>query len=83
MSDFRTEISLRIARTRAALEQAAADEDDYTVEVSLGELESLARIAVEHGVHVDGVEEALAPYGLHTPGAGLPTLAPTEEAGRH
>jgi hypothetical protein len=67
VSDFRTQISNRIAQTRGDLSLAAAAGDDYLVEVSLGELESLARIAVEHDLPIDGAEEDLASYGLPTP----------------
>ena len=50
MSDFRTEISRRIARARAELADAQARGDDHLVDVTLGDLETLARIAVDHGV---------------------------------
>jgi hypothetical protein len=79
VNEFRSEISSRIDRLKGELARGAADGDDYLVEVSLGELESLARLAVEHDVPVDGVDEALAPYGLHTPAAGLRVL-PAGEA---
>ena len=79
MSEFHSEISNRIDRVRGDLARGAADGDDYLVEVSLGELESLARLAVEHDVRVDGLDEALASYGLSTPAAGLPLL-PLAEA---
>lgn len=78
MSDFRHEISNRIAQTRGQLSQAEATGDDYLVEIHLGELESLARIAAEHDVSVDGVEEALAAHGLPTPAAGLRMSLPPE-----
>jgi hypothetical protein len=74
VSDFRNQISSRIAQTRGDLSQAAATGDDYLVEVSLGELESLARIAVEHDLPIDGAEEDLASYGLPTPARGVPPL---------
>ena len=80
MSEFRSEINNRIDRVRGDLARGAADGDDYLVEVSLGELESLARLAVEHDVRVDGVDEALASYGLRTPVAGLPRILPAGEA---
>jgi hypothetical protein len=76
VSEFRSEISNRIARARGELSHAAAAGDDYLVEISLGELESLARIAADHDVAVDGVEEDLAAYGLPTPAGGVPRLSP-------
>lgn len=75
MSDFRSEITRRIAVTRGQLAAAQARGDDHLVEVSLGELESLARIALDHGLPADGVDEALARYGLSTPAVGLPRPA--------
>ena len=80
MSEFHSEISSRIDRVKGDLARGAADGDDYLVEVSLGELESLARIAVEHDVPLDGVDEALATYGLPTAAAGLPRILPAAEA---
>jgi hypothetical protein len=80
VSQFRSEINSRIDRVKGDLARGVADGDDYLVEVSLGELESLARIAVEHDIPLDGVDEALAPFGLRTPPAGLPLIAPPVEA---
>lgn len=74
MSEFRSEITQRIAQTRGELSRAAASGDDYLVEVSLGQLESLARIAADHDLPVDGAAQDLASYGLPTPAAGLPQL---------
>ena len=76
MSEFRTEISSRAREARSALEHAAAEGDDHLVQVSLGQLESLARIAAEHEVPLDGVDEALTRYGLPTPAAGLTLAVP-------
>jgi hypothetical protein len=75
VNDFSREISNRIAQTRGELSHAEESGDDYLVEVRLGELESLARIAADHDVAVDGVEEALASYGLRTAVGRLPRLA--------
>ena len=72
MTEFTNEISSRIAETRRNLRQAREDDEHYLVEVRLGELESLARLAADHGVVVDGVAESLAEYGLTTPVIGLP-----------
>ena len=74
MSDFRSEIGRRIAQTRVQLADAEAGGDDHLVEISLGQLETLARIAVDHGLPADGVDESLATYGLQTPTEGLPRL---------
>ena len=80
MSEFRSEINSRIDRVKGDLARGVADGDDYLVEVSLGELESLARLAVDHDVRVDGVDEALASYGLPTPAGGLPRILPAAGA---
>ncbi len=80
VDEFRSEISGRIDRIKGELARGVAEGDDYLVGISLGELESLARIAVEHDISVDGVDEALAPYGLRTPAAGVPMILPAGEA---
>ncbi len=80
MREFHSEFSSQLDRVKGDLARGEADGDDYLVEVSLGELESLARIAVEHDVPVDGVEEALAPYRLRTTGADLPRALPAAGA---
>jgi hypothetical protein len=74
MSDFATEIRLRVAGAQRSLVEARESGDDYAVRLALGELEDLARMAADHHVPVDGVEEALAAHGLRTPRAGLPLL---------
>ena len=75
MNDFRREISNRIAETRGDLSRAEEIGDDYLAEIHLGELEFLARVAAEHDVTVDGIEEALAARGLPTPPRGMKGLA--------
>lgn len=74
MTAFRLHINDRIAETQASLNEARLAGDDYLVEIRLGELESLARIAAEHGIEVDGVEESLAAHGLTTPPLGVPLV---------
>jgi hypothetical protein len=74
VTEFPIEIRRRIAATRHALTQARRARDDYLAGVHLGELESLARIAAEHGIAVDGVEELLAEHGLATPRHGVPVV---------
>ncbi len=80
MTDFRSEIRERIAQTRSSLDDARTTGDDYLVEIRLGELESLARVAAEHGVEVDGIEESLAAHGLRTPALGVPLVVDVREA---
>jgi hypothetical protein len=71
VTQFRTEINHRIATTQESLRRATAAGDHYLADVHLGELESLARLAASHGVHVAGVDEALAAHGGATPAAGI------------
>ena len=74
MSQFPNEIRHRIHSTRVSLVEARQSGDDYLVDIRRGELESLARVAAEHGVTVQGVEESLADHGLGTPALGVPVL---------
>jgi hypothetical protein len=83
MSDFTTEIRLRVAEAQRSLVEARESGDDYLVQLSLGEIESLARVAADHQVTLDGVEESLAAHGLRTPGAGLPRMLDLERARMH
>ena len=53
MTEFRAEIRNRIATTRVELDRAREAGDDYLVEVRLGELESLSRLAADHGVEIE------------------------------
>jgi hypothetical protein len=74
VTQFDATINNRILDARRAIDEARSEGDDYLVEIRLGELESLARVAVEHGIHVEGVAETLAGYGIVTPGVGVPRL---------
>jgi hypothetical protein len=71
VTQFDATISSRILEARTALDEALVDGDDYLADIRLGELESLARVAAEHGVQVEGVAETLARHGLSTPAAGV------------
>ena len=74
MTHFGSEIRRRIASARAALDAAHEADDQYGVEVTLGELESLARVAADHDIVVEGVEDTLASHGLPTPAVGVPQI---------
>jgi hypothetical protein len=76
MSEFGTEIAARVGRTTASLQAAQAADDDYLTAVLLGELESLARLAAEHDVHVPGLHEALERHA-HPTDIRLPDDRPT------
>jgi GGDEF domain-containing protein len=50
MSEFLQEISDRLRSARQSLTEARLDGDDFLVNIRLGELESLERLANEHAV---------------------------------
>lgn len=52
MNEFRDVIQLRIRETHESLAKARDEQDDYLVELRLGELAGLSHIAAEHGVEV-------------------------------
>jgi hypothetical protein len=80
VSQFQHEISSRISETQDNLALAHTAGDEYLVGVRLGELESLARVATEHGLKIAGVEESLAQHGLTTPVLGVPLTVDLYEA---
>lgn len=80
MSQFQHEICRRISETQDSLALAHAAADEYLVGVRLGELESLARVATEHGLKISGLEESLARHGLTTPTLGVPLTVDRYEA---
>ncbi len=74
MTDFRSEIIRRVSEARQALSEARDNDDHYLVDVRLGELDGLARIASDHGIAVPGVDDDLAMHGIVT-GARLQDAA--------
>ena len=48
VSEFQHEIETRMETARRSLEEARAEGDDYLIQVRLGEIESLERLAAEH-----------------------------------
>jgi hypothetical protein len=71
VTEFHNEIQRRAREARSSLAEARATGDDYLAGIRLGEIQSLARIAAEHGLVLEGVEESLAAYGLPTPAPGI------------
>lgn len=55
MTQFQDEVQHRVDVARESLEQARAQGDDYLVEVRVGELQSLVRIAEENDVDIPGL----------------------------
>jgi hypothetical protein len=72
VAGFRQEISNRVADLERRLDEADRTGDDYLVEVHLGELESMVRLAADHGITLDGASQVFARYGR-----GGPDLAMT------
>jgi hypothetical protein len=63
MNEFAHEMTARVDEASTSLAEAHLAGDDYLVEVRLGELESLARVAQDHGLHLPTVADTLARYG--------------------
>ena len=60
MTEFRNEIRRRADEARRSLAEARATGDEYLAGIRLGEIQDLARLAADHGVVLDGVEERSA-----------------------
>jgi hypothetical protein len=67
MSDFATEIHRRAGDAQRMLAEAREAADDYLVRLMLGDLESLSRLAADHAIRLDGVDEVLAAHGVAGP----------------
>jgi hypothetical protein len=52
MTEFHAEVRERVLLAVTSLEEARHSGDDHMVEVRVGELESLARLALEHDLDV-------------------------------
>jgi hypothetical protein len=50
MGEFSARLRQRIRDTESALRRAISTKDTYAVQVEQGELDSLLRIAAEHGI---------------------------------
>jgi hypothetical protein len=75
LTRFHDEITRRLATTQESLRLAVEAGEPFLVDVHVGELESLARLAADHGVTVAGVPETLLSYGVTPPVVRLPVVA--------
>jgi hypothetical protein len=64
MSDFSTELRLRVSEALRSLVEAKETGDDYELRLSLGQIESLTRLASDNQINLDGLSESLAAYGF-------------------
>jgi hypothetical protein len=62
MSAFSDEVQQRVSSARRSLHQARAEGDEYLVGVRVGELESLLRMAGEHGIELPEVAREVAAH---------------------
>lgn len=62
MSEFASEITDRVVKASTSLEDARAAGDDYLVDVRVGELEELARLAEANDVEIPGLQDTLAAH---------------------
>jgi hypothetical protein len=60
MSEFASEVSGRVEQARQSLAEAEASGDEYLLGVTVGELEDLQRLAVDHDIEVPGLAEDVA-----------------------
>ncbi len=79
MTGFHQMIRSRVAEAEDGLEEAARSHDDYHLEIRLGELESLVRLAADHGVLLTGAEQLFARHGRAAP--DLTMTGPIDLAG--
>ena len=56
MSEFVDHIKERVHEALSNLVRARTEDDDFAVQVHMGELESFARLAREHGVTIAGLQ---------------------------
>lgn len=67
MSEFVAQIRGRAAEALTWLREAQDSGDEYLVNVSLDQIESIARVAADHSITLEGVAETMSAYGLATP----------------
>lgn len=66
MSEFSAELTGRAEQALASLRDATAAGDDYLVGVLVGELQSLTRLADDHGIELPAATAELQRHGVPT-----------------
>lgn len=66
MSEFSAELTGRAEQALASLRDATAAGDDYLAGVLVGELQSLTRLADDHGIELAAVSAELERHGVPT-----------------
>ena len=64
MTELHEQIRARVSEALTSLQDARTEGDDHMVEVRTGELESLAHLAAEHGLHLPALAEYAADPGV-------------------
>jgi hypothetical protein len=68
MTELHEQIRARVGEALTSLQEARTEGDDHMVEVRTGELESLAHVASEHGLHVPALQDYTADPDLEAAG---------------
>lgn len=75
MNELSRNLRKRVAEATVSLEDASHQGDDYLASVRVGELEDLERLATEHDIEIDGLQETIE---AHT--GSLQIVLPQDEA---
>jgi hypothetical protein len=68
MTELHEQIRARVSDALTSLQAARTEGDDHMVEVRTGELESLAHLAHEHGLHLPALVEYSADPDIEAAG---------------
>lgn len=59
MSELSRNLRKRVAEATTSLNDASHQGDDFLASVRVGELEDLERLAAEHDIEIDGLQETI------------------------
>lgn len=71
MAGFHQVLKTRMDEVEQQLDDAQQSGDDYLVEIRLSELESLVRLAADHGVSLEDAQAVFARHGRPGPELGM------------